>query len=183
MGELTDTESADKLLRRVAGGDRAALGQLFRLEAGRLLAIARRIVRRPELAEEVLQDAFVSIWTRAAQFDAARGSGRAWITAIVRNRALNMVRDGGRLDFHDADSLAEIGDRAGDALAAYGALAETDMLKRCLGALEEEKRRSILLAYVVGMTHDEISRELSAPLGTVKAWIRRGVVALQECLS
>ena len=80
-------DSADRLMERVARGDRAALASLFAAEAGRLIAIARRIVRRTDLAEEVVQDAFVAAWQRAGQFDAARGSARGWLTTMVRNRA------------------------------------------------------------------------------------------------
>jgi RNA polymerase sigma-70 factor, ECF subfamily len=155
----------DSLMRRVAGGDRAALATIFDLEAGRLIAIAKRIVRRRELAEEVVQEAFVTIWRKAALFDHERGAARAWMTTIVRHRALNIIRDGSRLDFHDAD------------------LPETEDLKRCLGLLEPQRRRSIVMAYVVGFSHGEIAAHLGAPVGTVKAWIRRGVAALKECLS
>ncbi|MDF1598730.1 sigma-70 family RNA polymerase sigma factor [Mesorhizobium sp. YIM 152430] len=176
-------DDCDTLMRRVAGGDRAALATIFDLEAGRLIAIAKRIVRRRELAEEVVQEAFVTIWHKAALFDHERGAARAWMTTIVRHRALNILRDGSRLDFHDADQLAALGDRAAEAESAYADLPETEDLKRCLGLLEPQRRRSIVMAYVVGFSHGEIAAHLGAPVGTVKAWIRRGVSALKECLS
>lgn len=171
------------LLTRIATGDRAALAQLFDLEAGRLIAIAHRIVRRQDLAEEVVQDAFVAVWQRAAQFQPQRGSASGWLTTIVRNRALNLLRDGSRIDYHDGETLAVIGDRAADALNAFDALSERDALKACLSQLDEFKRRAILLCYVTGLNHGEVAATLNAPLGTVKAWIRRGTIALQECLS
>lgn len=171
------------LVRRIAGGDRASLGQLFANEAGRLIAVARRILRRSDLAEEAVQEAFVSVWQRADSFDPERGAARAWLTAIVRNRALNMLRDGARLELVDTDELAAFSDREADAEQAYGALADGDALKRCLEQLEPKRRRSILLAYVVGFTHGEIAADLKAPVGTVKAWIRRGMISLQGCLS
>lgn len=182
MAETIDA-ACERLLGEVAGGSRAALGQLFAAEAGRLMAIARRIVRRRELAEEVVQESFVTIWQRASVFDPMRGSARGWLTTIVRNRALNTLRDGARLDFVDDDMLALHGDRNADAEAAYQALADREQLKRCLAQLDTPRRRSIILAYVVGYTHGEIAAELKAPVGTVKAWIRRGVTALQECLA
>ena len=184
---MTMTESRDdaceRLLPKIAAGDSAALGELFAGEAGRLTAVARRIVRRPELAEEVVQEAFVSVWQRAGSFDPAKGAARGWLTTIVRNRALNMLRDGARMDFVDGEELEAHGQRSGDADAAFAALPESLALKRCLSQLDAPRRRSILLAYVVGFTHGEIAAELKAPVGTVKAWIRRGVIALQECLS
>jgi RNA polymerase sigma-70 factor (ECF subfamily) len=179
----TEDDMCAVLIGRVAEGDRASLGELFTTEAGRLISVARRILRRADLAEEAVQEAFVSVWQRAATFDRSRGGGRAWLTTIVRNRALNMLRDGARLDFVDQGELEAFGDRSGDAEAAYAALPEGVALRRCLEQLEPSRRRSILLAYVVGFTHGEIAAELKAPVGTVKAWIRRGMTALQECLS
>lgn len=173
----------DRLLLAVGGGDRAALGELFSLEAGRLIAVARRIVRRSELAEEIVQEAFVAAWRNARRFDPSRGRARGWLTTIVRNRALNMVRDGARIELSSPEDIALYRDRSGEAQTAFLSLGEGDALRNCLERLEEQRRTSILLAYVVGYSHGEIAAELDAPVGTVKAWIRRGVVALQDCLS
>lgn len=173
---------ADGLMAQIAKGNKAALGTLFSLEGGRMTAIALRIVRRRDLAEEVVQDAFVAAWQRAAQFDVRRGPARAWLTVIVRNRALNLLRDGSRLDFRD-ETLASLGDRDVDANGAFDQLAERDALRKCLGQLDQTKRRAILLCYVTGLNHGEVAARLDAPLGTVKAWIRRGVISLQECLA
>lgn len=171
------------LLSRIATGDKAALAELFELEGGRLLAIARRVVRRNDLAEEVVQESFVAIWQRAAQFDPARGSAQGWLTTIVRNRAINLIRDDSRLQYHDGETLAALGDQLADARDAFDTLAERDALRFCLQQLDETKRNAILLCYVTGLNHGEVAARLSAPLGTVKAWIRRGTIALQECLS
>jgi len=176
-------QTPDGWMLAMARGDRAAFAALFEAEAGRLIAIARRIVRRQDLAEEAVQDGFVSAWQSAARFDPQRGSARAWLTTIVRNRALNLIRNDARLEFHDAEDVAAIGDRAADAMAALNQLSDRDALKSCLGALDEPKRQAILLCYVTGLDHGEVAATMKAPLGTVKSWIRRGVIALQECLS
>ncbi len=178
-----EADASNALLQRAAGGDREAFSQLFRREAGRLLGVARRIVRRPELAEDVVQDAFVAAWRSAAQFDPARGNARAWLITIVRNRALNFLRDRARLDFHEPASLELLDERHGEAMHAFRLLPESDALKECLGRLDDQKREAILLCYVVGMSHAEAASKIKAPLGTVKAWVRRGMLALQECLS
>jgi RNA polymerase sigma-70 factor (ECF subfamily) len=183
MPESLNIDEADRLMAGVQRGDRQALAELFQNESGRLIAVARRLVRRRELAEEVVQDAFVAAWQRAHQFDAALGTARGWLTTIVRNRALNLVRDGSRVDLHDAESLADLGDRMVDADAAFAQLADRDALRSCLDRLDVQRRRAILLCYVTGLSHGEVAATLAAPLGTVKAWIRRGVVSLQECLS
>lgn len=183
MAAIDDDQSCATLIERVAAGERDALAALFRQEAGRLIAIARRIVRRADLAEEVVQDAFVAIWEKAGLFDRSRGSARGWLTTMVRNRALNLIRDSARMEFHEPEALEQMGDPAADADRAYEALADDDALKQCLRQLAAERRRSIVLAYVAGFTHGEIAARLKAPVGTVKAWIRRGVVALRECMT
>lgn len=180
---MTQTDPHDALMARIAEGDRSALAALFSAEAGRMKAIARRILRRDDLAEEAVQDAFIAVWQKARAYDPARGNAVAWLTTITRNRALNMLRDGGRIDLHEPETLADLGDREADALAAFDRLAEREALRSCLGALDAAKRRAILLCYVVGMSHGEVASTLRAPLGTVKAWIRRGVATLQECLA
>jgi RNA polymerase sigma-70 factor (ECF subfamily) len=177
------TEAAEALMARIATGDRAALASLFAAQSGRMKAIARRILRRDELAEEAVQDAFLTVWQKARQFDPERGNAVAWLTTITRNRALNMLRDGGRIELHDEESLADLGDREADAMAAFDRLGEREALRGCLATLDVAKRKAILLCYVVGMSHGEAAATLKAPLGTVKAWIRRGVAALQECLA
>lgn len=178
-----EDDDCNRLMVQVASGDREALAKLFHIDAGRLIAIARRILRRPELAEDAVQEAFVSVWRNSAKFDPDRGSARAWMTTIVRNRALNLLRDSSRLEFMPLEKMVEFSERFEIAEQAYKSLAEHDALKGCLDGLEPERRKSILLSYVVGYSHGEIAAEMKVPLGTIKAWIRRSVLALQECLS
>lgn len=180
---MSDPHDAELLLPRIAKGERTALAALFQGESGRLVAIAQRILRRRDLAEEAVQEVFVAVWQRAAQFDGSRGSARGWLTTMARNRALNMLRDGSRIDYHDSTTLTAMGDRAMDVQQAFDALAERDALRLCLEQLDEPKRRAVLLCYVTGLSHGEAAATMQAPLGTIKAWVRRGVVSLQECLS
>ena len=180
---MTEPSDLTDLLARVARGERTALADLFNCEAGRLVAIAQRIVRRRDLAEEVVQEVFVALWRRAGMFDPSRGSAQGWLTTMTRNRALNLIRDDARTDYHDGAALTDLGDRQMEALSAFDALAERDALRTCLERLDAPKREAILLCYVTGLNHGEAAATMRAPLGTVKAWIRRGVVSLQECLS
>ncbi len=177
-------ELADAL-SRCATGDRDALRLIFDLEAGRMVSVVQRIVRRRDLAEEVVQDAFVQIWTKATQFSQERGSPRGWIYAIARNRALNLIRDSKRETFSEDDPQAEqeAAAQADDADAVLAALDARSQLRNCLSELDERRRRSIVMAYVYGFTHGEIAGKLAIPLGTAKAWIRRGLAALRDCLS
>lgn len=174
-------------LRACAERSEQALQALYRQEARRLLGVALRIVRDRQIAEDVVHDTFVSIWTRAASFDPARGDARGWIYSITRHRALNVVRKELRSVSVDEETIEAIENEAVDGSAA--ALAEAfpirvglGALEDCLGRLDPAKRNSILYAYVEGCTHSEIAERLQSPLGTVKAWIKRGMTALRECL-
>lgn len=183
---MADPQStlSDALIR-CTKGDRDGLRLIFDSEAPRLVAIAERILRRRELAEEAVQDAFIQIWRKAAQYAPDRGSARGWICAVVRNRALNMLRDGKREDLSGDEVIAQMRD-AGQIDQGHAAWLELDSrsrLRDCLSALDEPKRQSILMAYVSGFTHGEIAGRLDVPLGTAKAWVRRGLASLRECMA
>lgn len=171
------------LLQSCARGDRQALRKLYAAEAARLIAVAQRIVRRRELAEEVVQDAFIQIWQKAATFDASIGSARAWIYTVVRHRALNVIRDGRREDLLVADELAAIQDRTAVVEDAFSRLAAESRLRACLEAIDSDKRASVLLSYVAGYSHGEIAGLMRVPVGTAKSWVRRALIALKECMA
>ncbi|HKM62838.1 MAG TPA: sigma-70 family RNA polymerase sigma factor [Acidisphaera sp.] len=173
-------EDAAGLLRAVAGGDRRALRRLYEIEAGRLHAVALRIVRDASLAADVLHDAFLSVWRNAAQFDPARGAASAWLTGIVRNRALDIARRASREV--TGTELPETVDETPDALSDAVRTQEEAALHRCLGTLEEDRRGLIVMAFVGGLTHAEVAQRSGIPLGTVKSHIRRGLLALRSCL-
>ena len=178
----------DAALLACARGDRDALQRIYQRDSRPLLGVALRIVRQRQQAEDVLHDAFVSIWQRAASFDPARGAGRGWIYSVVRHAALNTMRDGAREVSVDEDAVAAIDDQA--ALAAYAQAGDpfelrSDLgrLHQCLSALEPARRDCILYAYVEGCSHGEIAQRTDTPLGTVKAWIQRGMRTLRECMA
>jgi RNA polymerase sigma-70 factor (ECF subfamily) len=164
-------------------GDRAALQTIYRREAGAMIGIATRIVKRHELAEEVVQEAFVAIWRHAARFDPSIGSGRAWLFQIVRNRALNMLRDTRRELPTEEEALNAAIDADTGHENAFERLANNSALKRCLDELEPRRRQGILLAFVEGMSHGEVAAKLNVPLGTTKSWLRRSLIALRECMA
>ncbi|MGE0212252.1 MAG: sigma-70 family RNA polymerase sigma factor [Parvibaculaceae bacterium] len=181
---MDDPDELSAALARCSSGDQDALRLIFEREGGRLVAMAQRIVRRRDLAEEVVQEAFVQIWTKATQYEPGRGSARGWIYAIVRNRALNLLRDSRWEETASTDP-----DELPDAEAIEQAemmvmrLDTRSRLLECLSRLDEPKRRSILMAYVLGQTHGEIAGRLRVPLGTAKAWVRRGLASLRDCMA
>lgn len=182
-----DTFDHDAALQACARGDRDALGRIYERESRYLLGVALRIVRDRAVAEDVLHDAFVAIWRRASSFDAGRGAGRGWIYSVVRHAALNRMRDGARETVLDEPAAAHL--EAQTALSAWqengdelARQAELGRLGLCLDGLEPARRACLLHAYVDGCTHSEIAMRVQAPLGTVKAWIQRGLRALRECM-
>ena len=179
-----DYESA---LAACAGGDRVALQSIYQFESRRLLGVALRIVRERALAEDVLHDAFMNIWIKAASFDAMRGSGRGWIHSIVRNQALSVVRLIRREVSADEEAIealeSEVVSNSLPVAEAFAIDADVGRLEQCLQALDASKRNSILYAYIDGCSHSEIAQRLNAPLGSVKAWIKRGLHSLRECMA
>ena len=168
-----------------ARGEQAALRRIYDRDGSRLLGLALRIVRHRQIAEDVLHDAFLNIWTRAASFDPARGAGRGWIYSVVRNQALSLVRSGEREVAVDDEVLDDLGAAAAQGVGMDETIALRQDLGRlhdCLVGLDEAKRTSILYAYIDGCSHSEIAERLQSPLGTVKAWIKRGLSALRECM-
>lgn len=164
-------------------GDYGALRSLYEHEAAWLMGVAMRIVRRREIADEVLHDAFIQIWQRSSTYQPALGSARGWIYSIVRNRALHILR----LNHHElpvADTVTE--ERPSDDPGPADVLSEhrsAQALHHCLEGLDDQKRLCILLAYSEGYTQAQIALHLDRPLGTIKAWTRRALHLLKECLS
>ncbi len=169
-------------LRRCAGGDRAALRVIYDCEAQSMIGVAMRILRRRELAEEAVQDAFVRIFQYAASFDPARGEAKTWIYAILRHRALNILRGEARTDYTDDHEQLDVASDDESPEAAVLRLSDEKSLKRCLETLEPIRRSAVVLAFVNGLTHGEVAGKLGVPLGTCKAWIRRSLVSLRECM-
>jgi RNA polymerase sigma factor (sigma-70 family) len=171
-------------LAACARGDQRALHSIYEREGRRLLGVALRIVRRRQLAEDVLHDAFLAIWTRSRSFDPSRGAGRGWVYSIVRHQALDVVRGSGREVQADAETLDALDaiDKETGLVDAFEQRQDMGRLHDCLVGLDDAKRDSILYAYVDGCTHAEIAARMHSPLGTIKAWIKRGLSALKECM-
>ena len=177
-----DTFDYEQTLLACACGDRDALRAIYDRDASWLLAVTVRIVRNRCLAEDLLQEAFIRIWNGAASFDPSRGSGRGWIYTVVRHRALQEMRYARieiSLDATDMEGLAD----ARQAHDAERLRISSLELEQCLGRLEPQMRECIVQAFIQGFTHEQIALRVNAPLGTVKTWIRRGLLSLRDSLS
>ena len=180
-----------KLLAHVALGDRACFAQLYASTRRDLFGVALRVLGSRETAEEALQEAFVNIWHNAATYRPASSQAMTWMTAIVRNRALDFLRSEGKhprraahVSLHDAEDesvqIAAGGRGPPELLAqALDALG----IRRCMEELDPAHRQALSLAYYQGLSHSEIGAQMGAPVGTVKSWVRRGLDRLKHCLA
>jgi RNA polymerase sigma-70 factor (ECF subfamily) len=181
---MANSDSIAELMARCALRDERAFAQLYRHTAARLFAVALRILRRQDWAEEVLQESFVNIWNHVNEYAAQKSAPMTWMTAIVRNRALDWLRRpnlerGGE----DYDLMVEaVADDSPGPELQLGSSREAKALAQCLEQLSGNQRQSIALAYVHGLSHAELAMHMREPLGTVKTWIRRGLEKLRGCL-
>lgn len=177
------SERLGQLLSNCSLGDQAAFGELYEATSAKLFGVALRILKRRAWAEEALQDAYVKIWRHAGSFDASRGRPMTWMINVVRNQSLDLLR---KADYRAPED--EWNPEKDQRLSSENpeAQAETsEAMQRvlgCLGKLGEEQRDSILLSYHQGMTPTEVATRLERPVGTVKTWIRRGLIKVRECL-
>jgi RNA polymerase sigma-70 factor, ECF subfamily len=165
----------------VAARETDALALLYGQTSPRLLAVLVRLLRRRELAEEVLHDVYLRVWDRAGSFDPTRGSAMGWLVSIARNAALDHFRRHKREVVGIGDELPPLVE-ATDPSDLAAASAARRALQACLDLLEPEPRRCVVLAYQGGMTHDELAALLDRPVGTVKSWVRRSLLRLRQCL-
>jgi RNA polymerase sigma-70 factor (ECF subfamily) len=172
-----DADLAD-LLARVADGDRAAFRVLYGRTSAKLFASVRRILGSNAAAEDAVQEAYVRVWRRAGDFDAAVGSPIAWMTTIARHAAIDVVRKGAERISAASDELdPDLADRSG-----RGAAFASSDLAGCLDQIEADRRNMVLLAYCYGWSREELSRRFDRPVATVKTLLRRSLLALKECL-
>lgn len=169
------------LLSATAQGDRGAFADLYRQSAGKLYAISLQMLRRRDLAEEAVQEAFVRIWHNAGEYQQEKGTVLNWMISIVRYRALDMLRATKSRREIGNEGLEEAEDEQTPEQELYE---QRDRVRidRCMDRLEDAQRHAIELAYFRGLTHVEVCNQMETPLGTIKTWIRRGLERLKRCL-
>jgi RNA polymerase sigma-70 factor (ECF subfamily) len=170
-------------LAAVGSGDPNALQTVYRLTATKLFAVCLRILGDRSEAEDVLQEAYMTVWSKAAAFDAALSSPMTWLIAIARNRAIDHLRARGRNRRMDPlEAAAELADDKPTADAALQGAQEQAQLQRCLDALAGHERAALRGAFFDGNTYEELAERMKVPLGTMKSWIRRAMIKLKACL-
>ena len=170
-------------LVRVAGGDRAALRIVYQDTSAKLFGVCLRILKDRSEAEDVLQDVYVTVWRKAATFDPGRASPITWMVAIARNRAIDRLRArgaGGRLE--PIEAADAVSDPAPAAVERVELAQQHQRLTRCLEELDARDSTAIRAAFLDGATYEELAARMNVPLGTMKSWIRRGLLKLRACL-
>lgn len=179
---MTSPEELHTLITRSGWGDQSAFEALYQLTAPTLLSLGRRILGDAGLAEEAVQEAFVQAWYGTRDYNPARGEPTAWLAGIVRHRALDILRREGRQYKRD-QAAAEAPEVVMPGASGAGIPSEeTQALLNCMEGLTQQQRQSLLLTYFHGYSHAELAERLTAPLGTVKSWVRRAMISVRACL-
>ena len=179
------------LLARVGLGDRAAFATLYERTSAHLLGVVLRIQRDRAQAEDILQEVYVNVWRAANSFDAAQSQPLTWLTSVARNRAIDSLRRAQAqpqlkglpaIDDEESDVYDNVADESPGPLDLLSRATEARALSKCMQHLSAQQRQSVALAFFDGLSHAEVATTLREPLGTVKSWVRRGLLALKDCL-
>lgn len=186
MTTTVPTHTADGLAQfigAIAGGDRDAFEQLYRATSAKLFGVCLRVLPDRAEAEDVLQEVYTTVWRKAAQFDASRASAITWLAMIARNRSIDRLRALPSAARYSPIEMAEV---LPDPGASPSEEAETatdrDRLDVCMDQLDTRRKSLIRTAFFEGATYEELAARVGSPLGSVKSWIRRGLLQLRECL-
>lgn len=183
MSSILTRDELAVALGMAGAGDRAAFRRVYEATSAKLLGVTLRILADRQLAEDVLQDTYLTVWRKAGSFDASRASPITWLVTIARNRAIDRLRSGASArrstPIDDAFEVADDGPSPAQALEAGD---DVRRLNDCLGQLDDRTGRAIRTAFLEGVTYDALASRENVPLGTMKSWIRRGLMRLRACL-
>ena len=170
-------------LRRVASGEKNALETVYSATSAKLFGICLRILNDRQEAEDVLQEVYLGVWRRAGTFDPVRASPISWLATLARNRAIDRLRTLRRTaGAEPVERALDVSDESPGALAILESREDSARLAGCMSELEERTAGVIRAAFFGGLTYSELAERSNVPLGTVKSWIRRGMMKLKECL-
>ena len=170
------------LLAAVAKGDQAAFERLYSATRAKLYGVVLRILRRADLADEVIQETYLKVWGSAGQFDPALASPITWMVAIARNRAIDVVRKKADVSLEDVPDVLEVAADTPEPLAAREMTEELKRLLGCIGQLDAERRKLVLLAYYNGWSREQLAKQFGKPVNSIKTWLRRSLIEIRGCL-
>jgi RNA polymerase sigma-70 factor (ECF subfamily) len=170
------------LLAAVAKGDQAAFEQLYAATRAKLFGVVLRILRRHDLADEVIQETYLKVWRNAGQFDPRLSTPITWMVAIARNRAIDLVRRRTEASIEEEPEAMDGAAESPNPLARRELTEELTRLLACIGRLDAERQRLVLLAYYDGWSREQLAVKLDKPVNTIKTWLRRSLMEIRECL-
>jgi len=170
-----------ELLRRVGGHDAAALRSLYDRTSAKLYGICLRLLGTESEALDVLQEVYVTVWSKASRFDVAKASAITWLSVLTRNKAIDFAR-ARRAPPDELDAAADVVDESPSALDVLEHAQDATRLQNCLDELDERARTMIRSAFFEGATYPELAKREGVPLPTMKSWVRRGLLRLRGCL-
>jgi RNA polymerase sigma-70 factor, ECF subfamily len=171
------------LLARVNRGDTKAFEALYDATNAKLYGIVLRILKRRDLADEVLQEVYVKVWERAGDFDPGRASPITWLSTIARNRALDEIRKRSHVSIEDTPEALDVAATDPHPLQALELSQDMKRLSVCLDKLEPQRKEIVLQAYLYGESREELSRRFGHPVATIKTWLHRSLAQLRACLT
>lgn len=169
-------------MARLAAGERAALRDLYDATSPKLFGVVIRILSDRSESEDVLQEVYLTVWRRAEAFDPSRASAAAWLTAVARNRAIDRLRARPSRPAASPEEALAVPDERPRADEMLERSDEGRRLQACLDSIRPEEARAIRTAFLEGVTYEALAQRTGTPLGTVKSWVRRGLLRLRECL-
>jgi RNA polymerase sigma-70 factor, ECF subfamily len=169
-------------LLRVGRGDRSAFEAVYKATSAKLFSVCLRIFPDRTEAEEALQEAYLTIWNKAASFEAGRASPISWLVTVTRNRAIDRLRARGKAGLAPLEEAAEIADPSPLAEAQMLSAGEDHVLHGCIDGLDRRDAHFIRSAFVGGATYADLAQREGEPLGTVKSRIRRALIKLRTCM-
>ena len=175
-------QDISQLLVRVSAQDRSAFSQLYDATSSKLYGIICRILIRRDLADEVMQEVYVKVWRRAAEFDPARASPITWMAIIARNSALDEIRKRNPLSIEDTPEALSVSSPEASPLQNAELSQEVERLMTCLSGLDPQRREMVVHAYINGASREELSQRYGHPVATIKTWLHRSLAQLKACL-
>lgn len=169
------------MLREMAGGDRNALSALYQRTSAKLYGICLRVLGNESDAQDVLQEVYVTAWSKAEQFDPGKASPITWLAVLARNKAIDQLRRR-KVTPDGLEAATEVADDAPSAYEIAESRQESGRLAGCLDELEDRAGAMIRRAFLEGASYPELAVREGVPLGTMKSWIRRGLQRLKGCL-
>lgn len=182
-GSSVDNERLTELLAQCEQGDEIAFERLYELCSPQLYGVLMRILTIEAVAEEALQESFVKIWHKADTYAPDSGQAMAWMCSIARHQGLDLLRRRSSRENYERPVIEGYIETIPDLTKPFHEMsADATLLMQCLDQLSEGARECIVRAYCEGYSHEELAKHRDAPVGTIKSWIRRGLLSLRKCV-